>query len=111
MERSNSVLGIEGGGTKTEWVLLTGGEVAEQGMLPAANLKLLPDDALARLFSVLPGEVGRVGAFLAGCATDGRPAAPPRLGAGSAGRRRRSPSAVIVSRRWRPASDLMMASR
>lgn len=64
------VLGIEGGGTKTEWALLSGGggRVLSRGSLRAANLRLIPDEALERMFSVLPRDAARVGVFLAGCA-------------------------------------------
>jgi N-acetylmuramic acid 6-phosphate etherase len=68
------ILGIEGGGTKTEWVLLSGDAIERtvlaQGVLPASNMLLTTDDSLARLFSVLPRDVTHVGAFLAGCGTD-----------------------------------------
>lgn len=74
MESPKRVLGIEGGGTKTEWVLLAGASsnsrLIERGALPASNLRLIRDDALHGLFSVMPREVTHVGAFLAGCATD-----------------------------------------
>ena len=50
------ILGIEGGGTKTEWVLLSGDaaerSVVAQGVLPGSNMLLVTDDSLARLFSV-----------------------------------------------------------
>ncbi|HEX8312581.1 MAG TPA: N-acetylmuramic acid 6-phosphate etherase, partial [Chthoniobacteraceae bacterium] len=62
------VLGIEGGGTKTEWVLLADGQSVGEGSLPASNLKLISDEALLRLFAVMP-DATHVGAFLAGCAT------------------------------------------
>lgn len=66
------VLGIEGGGTKTEWVLISmpGNRIVQQGALPAANLKLIADDALERIFNLLPRNASHVGAFLAGCATE-----------------------------------------
>ena len=66
------MLGIEGGGTKTEWLLaaVPGDEIVRQGSLPAANLKLITDSALARIFQALPQEATHVGAFLAGCATE-----------------------------------------
>ena len=71
---SEKVLGIEGGGTKTEWMLFQGRAAPEallaQGALPAANLQLISDDGLSRLFSVLPQEASQVGVFLAGCATE-----------------------------------------
>ena len=74
MESPKRILGIEGGGTKTEWVLLTGEadehKLLSQGTLAAANLRLITDEALARLFSVLPGDATHVGVFLAGCATE-----------------------------------------
>ena len=63
------VLGLEGGGTKTEWVLvsLPENKIVHQGSLPAANLKLISEEALKRIFDVLPHDVDRVGVFLAGC--------------------------------------------
>src|SRR5579862_3117658 len=68
------ILGIEGGGTKTEWVYgqVTEGrfEIARHGSLPAANLRLISDEALVSMFKVLPGAVNRLGVFLAGCATE-----------------------------------------
>ncbi len=71
MESANRItLGVEGGGTKTDWVLLDGaGGVLREGQLHAANLKLSTDDYLTQLFSVLPYEAENVGVFLAGCAT------------------------------------------
>ncbi len=74
MESPKRILGIEGGGTKTEWVLLTGEadehKILSQGTLPASNLRLISDEALARLFSVLAADATHVGVFLAGCATE-----------------------------------------
>jgi N-acetylmuramic acid 6-phosphate etherase len=73
MESPKRILGIEGGGTKTEWVLLTGEadeyRIVRRGVLPASNLRLTSDDGLRGLFSVLPKDVSHVGVFLAGCAT------------------------------------------
>ncbi len=68
------VLGIEGGGTKTEWVLaachgVVPPVIEREGKLAAANLKLISDQALLDLFSVLPRDATHVGAYLAGCAT------------------------------------------
>ncbi len=75
MASRNLVLGIEGGGTKTDWIYLSTGpegrQVVKQGRLAQANLRLIPDQALRHLFSVLPGEASRVGVFLAGCASEG----------------------------------------
>ncbi len=74
MESPKRILGIEGGGTKTEWVLLSGEadeqKILDQGRLPGSNLRLTSDDALARLFAVLPPDATHVGVFLAGCATE-----------------------------------------
>jgi N-acetylmuramic acid 6-phosphate etherase len=71
MESPKRILGIEGGGTKTDWILLADdGTVLREGALPASNLRLIGDEALARLFSALPPEATHVGAFLAGCATE-----------------------------------------
>ena len=64
------VLGIEGGGTKTEWVLVADGVPLDRGVLPGSNLKLTSDESLAHLFSVLPRDVTHVGAFLAATATE-----------------------------------------
>jgi N-acetylmuramic acid 6-phosphate etherase len=63
------VLGVEGGGTKTEWALLdeTGREF-RKGALPAANLRLISDRELLEVLRVLPAEATHVGVFLAGCA-------------------------------------------
>jgi N-acetylmuramic acid 6-phosphate etherase len=63
------ILGVEGGGTKTDWALLdeTGREL-RKGALPAANLRLISDGALLDLLGVLPSDPTHVGVFLAGCA-------------------------------------------
>ena len=71
MESPKRILGIEGGGTKTDWVLLDdAGSILRQGALSASNLRLISDEALAQLFSVLPHEATHVGTYLAGCAND-----------------------------------------
>ena len=74
MENPKRILGIEGGGTKTEWVLLDGEpdaqKILSRGTLPGSNMRLVSDDTLARLFSVLPRDAKHVGVFLAGCATE-----------------------------------------
>ncbi|MDQ6765149.1 MAG: N-acetylmuramic acid 6-phosphate etherase [Verrucomicrobiota bacterium] len=63
------VLGVDGGGTKTEWALLSAdGATIRSGVVPPANLRLVDDGALERMFAVLPGEATHVGLFLAGCA-------------------------------------------
>jgi N-acetylmuramic acid 6-phosphate etherase len=63
------VLGIDGGGTKTDWVLVENGVSTAHGRLPPANLRLIEDDALRALFSALPREIEAAGIYLAGCAT------------------------------------------
>jgi N-acetylmuramic acid 6-phosphate etherase len=64
------ILGIEGGGTKTAWALVSNGAIIDSGKLPPSNLRLTPSDQIAKIFRVLPREVDRVGVFLAGCATE-----------------------------------------
>ena len=64
------ILGIDGGGTKTEWVLVEDGALVRRGVLAQSNLRLNTDEQLAQLFAVMPREVSHVGAFLAACATE-----------------------------------------
>jgi hypothetical protein len=74
MQSAKLVLGIEGGGQKPNGCSLIIREdsqtIRTQGALPASNLKLISDDTLAHLFSVLPVDATHVGAFLAGCGTE-----------------------------------------
>lgn len=91
-----NILGIEGGGTKTEWVYIRRpGETPRRGKLPAGNLRLITDEALERMLRVLPREAERVGVFLAGCAT---PADHKRL-------------AAVVSRVWPEAKHAIGGDR
>src|SRR6266566_3763280 len=80
MERKEKILGVEGGGTKTAWVLVerTGAGGAEsvsqlrmldQGRLPPSNVRLETPDRLRAIFCELPREIDRAGIFLAGCGT------------------------------------------
>lgn len=68
------ILGIEGGGTKTAWVLTERDadelRILDQGKLPPANLRLTTAERLRAILSELPKETNRVGVFLAGCVTD-----------------------------------------
>jgi hypothetical protein len=68
------ILGVEGGGTKTAWVLVErdadGLRVVDQGKLPSSKFRLTLPDRLRSIFRQLPAEVGRVGMFLAGCGVD-----------------------------------------
>jgi N-acetylmuramic acid 6-phosphate etherase len=75
------ILGVEGGGTKTAWVLVertvaAGAEpgsqwvILDQGKLPPSNLRLTTPERLREIFAALPREVDRAGVFLAGCGTE-----------------------------------------
>jgi len=73
------ILGVEGGGTKTAWVLVeavtssAGGgtelRILDQGKLPPSNLRLTTPERLREIFSELPKQIDRAGVFLAGCGT------------------------------------------
>jgi N-acetylmuramic acid 6-phosphate etherase len=67
------ILGVEGGGTKTAWVLVERHanelRILEQGKLPPSNFRLAPPERLRSIFQQLPQQVDRVGIFLAGCGT------------------------------------------
>src|SRR6202521_16006 len=68
------ILGVEGGGTKTAWVLCQrdaeGLRVIDQGRLPASNFRLTPPDKLQAIFRQMPPDITRAGIFLAGCGAD-----------------------------------------
>jgi len=70
---SERILGVEGGGTKTAWVLVERDadslRVIDQGKLPPSNFRLVSPERLHAIFQQMPAEVDRVGMFLAGCAT------------------------------------------
>ena len=73
-EKSQRVIGLEGGGTKTDWVYLgrdNEGAATQLGSggLPATNFKLITQDDLERLLRSLPMDATHVGIFLAGCST------------------------------------------
>ena len=73
MKPGEKILGVEGGGTKTAWVLAEreGEElrIVDQGKLPAANFRLAAPERLRTIFLELPREIDRAGVFLAGCGT------------------------------------------
>src|SRR6266568_5030023 len=75
MNGGEKILGVEGGGTKTSWVLVKRAEnelgVLDQGKVPPANFRLATADQLRAMFNELPKEINRVGIFLAGCGTEG----------------------------------------
>ena len=68
---------MEGGGTKTAWVLVeavadtSGSEfrILEQGKLQASNFRLSAPERLRAIFAELPTQIESAGVFLAGCAT------------------------------------------
>jgi N-acetylmuramic acid 6-phosphate etherase len=74
MNAGEKILGVEGGGTKTAWVLLERADnelrVLADGKLPPSNFRLTPPDRLRAIFNELPKEADRAGIFLAGCGTD-----------------------------------------
>ena len=80
MEPVERILGVEGGGTKTAWVLVeavTSGSAAgsefrilDQGKLPPSNLRLTTPERLREVFTELPKQVDRAGIFVAGCSTE-----------------------------------------
>ena len=71
MDGGKKILGVEGGGTKTAWVLVErdGAElrVLDQGKLPPSNFRLTSPERLRAILSELPKEIHRAGIFLAGC--------------------------------------------
>ena len=80
MNPGEKILGVEGGGTKTAWVLVTrpvagvadpGSQlhILDQGKLPPSNFRLATPERLRSIFRELPKEIARVGVFLAGCGT------------------------------------------
>jgi N-acetylmuramic acid 6-phosphate etherase len=71
-EKTAGVLGIEGGGTKTTWALLTrAGKVLARGVAGPGNTLLLADAALGKLFREIRRKAGArvetVGGAFAGC--------------------------------------------
>src|SRR5882724_10665591 len=80
MESGEKILGVEGGGTKTAWVLVARPvagvadpgsqlQILDQGKLPPSNFRLATPERLRSIFRELPKEIARVGVFLAGCGT------------------------------------------
>jgi N-acetylmuramic acid 6-phosphate etherase len=71
---SERILGVEGGGTKTSWVLVEHEDAAfrviDQGKLPPSNFRLTSLERLRAIFQQMPATADRVGMFLAGCATE-----------------------------------------
>jgi N-acetylmuramic acid 6-phosphate etherase len=71
---SERILGVEGGGTKTSWVLVEHEvdslRAIDQGKLPPSNTRLVSSEQLRAIFQQMPRAAERVGMFLAGCATE-----------------------------------------
>src|SRR6266481_7586720 len=80
MKPGERIIGVEGGGTKTPWVLVEtvagigdpGWEfrIIDQGKLPPSNFRLTTPERLREIFVALPKQIDRAGVFLAGCATE-----------------------------------------
>ena len=80
MKPGERILGVEGGGTKTAWVLVETVlsanasawefRVLEQGKLPASNFRLTSPERLRAILAELPKQIDRAGVFLAGCGTE-----------------------------------------
>lgn len=80
MKPGERILGVEGGGTKTAWVLVenvSGAHapawefrILEHGKLPASNFRLTSPERLRAILAELPKQLDRAGVFLAGCATE-----------------------------------------
>src|SRR5256886_5446498 len=80
MKPGERILGVEGGGTKTAWVLAetVAGvnapscefRVIDHGKLPPSNFRLTTSDRLRTILAELPKQIDRAGVFLAGCGTE-----------------------------------------
>src|SRR5216117_2572559 len=82
MKPGERILGVEGGGTKTAWVIVepvvpTGRDdpgwefhVIDQGKLPPSNFRLTTPERLREILDELPKQIDRAGVFLAGCSTE-----------------------------------------
>jgi N-acetylmuramic acid 6-phosphate etherase len=75
------ILGVEGGGTKTGWILVerpapreaddpSQWTIVDQGKLPPSNWRLTTPERLREIFAELPKQVDSAGVFLAGCGTE-----------------------------------------
>jgi N-acetylmuramic acid 6-phosphate etherase len=79
---ATDILGLEGGGTRTTWALLTPeGKIRTRGEAGPGNTLLLGDEALGELFRAIRRETGSavaaIGAAFAGCQ---QPAEQARVG-------------------------------
>jgi N-acetylmuramic acid 6-phosphate etherase len=72
------ILGVEGGGTKTAWVVVetvsreSGADfsILDHGRLPPSNFRLTAPERLRTILAELPRQIDRAGVFLAGCGPD-----------------------------------------
>src|SRR5438876_3932440 len=85
MNGGEKILGVEGGGTKTAWVLVerAGNElcVLDQGKLPPANLRLATPGELRAMLSELQKEISSAGSCVAGGGPEEDRQSLARLGA------------------------------
>lgn len=76
MNSQEKILGVEGGGTKTAWIVVERDgndfKILEQGKLPSSNFRLTTPERLRAIFGELPKEITRAGIFLAGCGPEDR---------------------------------------
>jgi N-acetylmuramic acid 6-phosphate etherase len=78
MKPGERILGVEGGGTKTAWVLVEtvadtrdpDFRILDSGKLPPSNFRLTTPERLRAILAELPKQIDRAGVFLAGCATE-----------------------------------------
>jgi N-acetylmuramic acid 6-phosphate etherase len=77
VDPGEKILGVEGGGTKTAWVLVESAgtelRILDHGKLPPSNFRLVTLDRLRTVLSELPKQIDRAGVFLAGCGPEDRP--------------------------------------
>lgn len=68
------ILGVDGGATKTAWVLCEEEQgalrILAEGRLGPGNMRLLSLEDLRSLLAALPGRLTHAGVYLAGCATE-----------------------------------------
>jgi N-acetylmuramic acid 6-phosphate etherase len=68
------ILGVDGGATKTAWVLCEEERgalrILAEGRLGPGNMRLLSSGDLRSLLAALPGGLTHAGVYLAGCATE-----------------------------------------
>src|SRR5260370_22586989 len=71
MDSGEKILGVEGGGTKTAWVLVERAteelRIFDQGQLAPSNFRLSSLERLPGISAELPQQIDRAGIFLAGC--------------------------------------------